>query len=113
MNIVRGDSLGRLLGLIGDRTVVHVCVTKGLGCIIQENVDITDPNGIDCIQTGKNSLLFLTSWDEASEESYSVVLKIPKNAKFSGKSMSAEAITEADFTITGIFDTTTFTILCK
>jgi hypothetical protein len=106
-------SVRKLLDLIGNKTIVQVRVTNGFGCAIQKNVDITDPNGIDCIQTGKNSLLFLTSWDDTSEESYPIALKIPQETQFSGKKMPAEAITGASFTITGIFDTTTFTLLCK
>jgi hypothetical protein len=42
-----------------------------------------------------------------------IPLTIPDNAEFSGKDTPTEAITGADFTITGIFDTTTFTLLCK
>jgi hypothetical protein len=113
MKVIRGGSLSKLLSLIEDRTVVQVRVTNGFGSAIEENKEITDPKGIDCIQTGKNSLLFLTTWDEVREESYTLSLKIPEYTKLSGRDMPIEAVTEANFTITGIFDLTTFTILCK
>jgi hypothetical protein len=93
--------VGEVQKLIGTNEVVEVEITQGSGGFPWKTSDLMNTGGMDCVKIGTNSILFLASTRDFTEESYSVVLTVPEDIELSAQNTEANEITGANFLITG------------
>jgi hypothetical protein len=107
--------IDELQRLIGTNEVVEVEITQGLGGFPYKTTNLMDLKGMDCIRIGPNSILFLALQIDFTEESYMIVLTIPKDVTLVSKDIEKREITGANFSIVGhnTSSSLTFSLYCK
>jgi hypothetical protein len=105
--------IDRIQKLIGDNEVLEVEITQGLGGFPYKSTHLTHCQGMDSVRIGANSLLFLATKGDFTEESYMTLLTIPEDIEIISNDTEKDEITGSNFTIVGHAGSLIFKIFCK